>query len=475
MTAVGDLVARRRLLVALVGVVVIAAGITVYAVTRGGSSEAATTVTSRAMTAELGTVRQTVTMSGTIAPETQSDLTFPAPGTVTSVLVSEGDEVTVGQTLATIDSASLAADLAQARLTQANSEEKLASDRSAGASSEQLDADEAAVTSATDAVTTAEEALAGATMTSPVNGVVVGMSLTVGQQVPGSSSGGSGSGSSSGTGSGGAGTSGGAGASGGTSSGSGSSTSSSSPTGQITVISTDSWIVNGTVDSNSVNLIAQGNQATIAPGTSTSTSTFPGTGGGAGQRPAPNGAGGANGAGAAPGASGAGAGSATATGPSGSGTIYGTVSSVGLIASSSGQTAAFPVVIKVAGTPSGLHAGDTATVTVIYRQLSNVLVVPSSAISQQDGASVVRLVSGTSTTTREVTTGLASGGSTQIVSGLSEGDQVMVDVAVPSGAGGSGTGGRPGGQGYAGFGGAGGGGGGGLPGGAGGGFAGRGN
>ncbi|MCK9925912.1 biotin/lipoyl-binding protein [Frankia sp. Mgl5] len=408
MTSVGRLAVRRRPLFALAVVIVVvavAAGITIHVVGRGGSSDAAATVTSRTVTAETGTIKQSISTTGTIAPATQADLTFPASGKVTGVLVSEGDTVTTGQQLATIDSASLAASLAQARLTLANGQEKLASDQTAGASSEQLAADRASVTTATDGVTAAQTALAGATMTSPVNGVVVSVSLVVGQQVSGSSSG-SGSGSSGG----GSDTSaGGMSSSGGTSAGSGatSTASTSSSSGQITVISTDSWIVNASVDSNSVGLIVKGNQATIVPGSGT---------GGSG------------------------------------GTIYGTVSSVGLIASSSGQTASFPVMIKVTGSPGGLHAGDTATVTLIYKQLSDVLVLPTAAISQENGKSVVRVVSGT-TTTREVTTGVSGGGSTQIVSGLSEGDQVLVEVpgaaAGPGGSGG-GTGTRTGGQGYGG-------------------------
>ncbi|WP_041255127.1 biotin/lipoyl-binding protein [Frankia sp. EAN1pec] len=443
MTSVGRLAVRRRPLVALAVVIVVvavAAGITIHVVGRGGSSAAAATVISRTVTAEIGTIRQSISTTGTIAPATQADLTFPASGKVTGVLVSEGDTVTTGQQLATIDSASLAASLAQAKLTLANGQEKLASDQTAGASSEQLAADQASVTTATDGVTAAQTALAGATMTSPVNGVVVSVSLVVGQQVSGSSNG-SGSGSSGG----GSGTStGGMGSSGGTSAGSGatSTSSTSSSSGQITVISTDSWIVNASVDSNSVGLVAKGNQATIVPGSGTST----GAGGGAAPRA---GAGTGGGVAAGGGGSGSGSGGTSGTG----GTVYGTVSSVGLIASSSGQTASFPVVIKVTGSPSGLHAGDTATVALIYKQLSNVLVLPTGAISQENGKSVVRVVSGTTTTTRAVTTGVSGGGSTEIVSGLSEGDQVLVEMAGgaagPGGSGG-GTGSRTGGQGYGG-------------------------
>jgi hypothetical protein len=65
--------------------------------------------------------------------------------------------------------------------------------------------------------------------------------------------------------------------------------------------------------------------------------------------------------------------------------------------------------------------------------MSNVLTVPSLAVHQVDGTSVVYVSSnGTASgkqTAKRVTTGLSSGGVVQITSGLAEGDPVLIQVA----------------------------------------------
>jgi len=59
-----------------------------------------------------------------------------------------------------------------------------------------------------------------------------------------------------------------------------------------------------------------------------------------------------------------------------------------------------------------------------------VLTVPTAAVHTVNGQRVVYLVSGGKQVSRPVQVGLSSGGSTQITSGLNEGDQV--EVAIPS-------------------------------------------
>jgi hypothetical protein len=118
--------------------------------------------------------------------------------------------------------------------------------------------------------------------------------------------------------------------------------------------------------------------------------------------------------------------------------VYGTVASVGVMATTSSGVATFPVVVSVTGNPPGLHAGDTATVSLIYRQLTDVLVVPTAAVHTVGGQRVVYLVSSGKQVAHPVEVGLSSGGSTQITSGLNEGDQVAVAIATTSyGGGGS--------------------------------------
>ena len=105
-----------------------------------------------------------------------------------------------------------------------------------------------------------------------------------------------------------------------------------SSTAQVQVIGTNSYIVNTTVDDTEIGQIADGDQATITPTGSTT--------------PA-----------------------------------YGTVASIGLIATESSNVATFPVVIDVTGIPTGLYAGSTADVAIIVKQLNNVVEVPTAAIN----------------------------------------------------------------------------------------------
>jgi macrolide-specific efflux system membrane fusion protein len=109
--------------------------------------------------------------------------------------------------------------------------------------------------------------------------------------------------------------------------------------------------------------------------------------------------------------------------------VYGTVSSVGLIGTSTSGVATYPVTIAVTGSPGGLYAGASASVTLIVKQLSNVTTVPTTAIHYtSSGAEVYEMVGGHQVA-HPVTVGMTSGGETQIVSGLSVGTEVVVPVS----------------------------------------------
>ena len=152
--------------------------------------------------------------------------------------------------------------------------------------------------------------------------------------------------------------------------------------------------------------------------------------------------------------------------------VFGLVSSIGIVASTTSGTSAFPVVVNVTGSPSGLYAGSSVNVSIIYKQLSNVLVVPSLAVTRANGNAYVTVDKNGVKSQHLITVGLSSGGSTQVVSGLTSGDTVVVPVPVTRtggttggfggfGGGGGGFGGGSGGTGrsggrFGGFGGAGG-------------------
>jgi hypothetical protein len=93
------------------------------------------------------------------------------------------------------------------------------------------------------------------------------------------------------------------------------------------------------------------------------------------------------------------------------------------------------VVVAVTGSPSGLHAGATATVSIIYRQLSNVLTVPTLAVRTDASGSYVYVSASGKQTKRAIKVGASSGGLTQVMSGLSAGEQVVEQIVTRSGAG----------------------------------------
>ncbi len=152
---------------------------------------------------------------------------------------------------------------------------------------------------------------------------------------------------------------------------------------QFVIIGTDSWEISVTVDETDVALIAVGDQAEITVEDATDT-------------------------------------------------IYGTVSEIGLISSTSGSVASYPVVIQVTGSPDDLNDGVSADVSIIYEKRTDVLTIPSSAVTTADGESTVQQEGDDGeTVTTAVTTGETSGTLVEITSGLSEGDEVLVTTFTP--------------------------------------------
>ena len=96
--------------------------------------------------------------------------------------------------------------------------------------------------------------------------------------------------------------------------------------------------------------------------------------------------------------------------------------------------------IAITGSPSGLHDGASATASIIYKQVTNVLTVPSTAVHTSGTTSYVTVSTNGKQAKRTVTTGLSSGGTTQIKSGLKSGEQVVVQTITRTGGTGTGTG-----------------------------------
>lgn len=328
-------------------------------VLRDDAAAAQPGVTTQAVAASLTTLEKSVSASGTIEPTVYEEVSFDATGTVTAVAVAEGQTVTAGQTLATIDTLTLNASLLEAKATLAAAEARLASAQDdndgSDAAETQVDAAAAQVEVAQAAVDQAATAMADATLVAPVAGLVTDVNLTVGEAVGG-----------------------GGGADPAASSAAAASTTAS--TAQVVIVGTDSWTVDVTVDDSEVALIAVGDQAELTLEDATDT-------------------------------------------------VFGVVSEIGLISTSTGGVAAFPVSIEITGQPDGVYDGVDADVSIVYERRTDVLTVPSAAVRTVDGESVVTQAGddGGEVTT-PVTVGETVGDLTEITAGLAEGDEVLVTV-----------------------------------------------
>jgi macrolide-specific efflux system membrane fusion protein len=356
--------------VVLVVLVVVAAAAGAWLFLHRSGENAAGAATTQLVAASTGTVKETVSATGTIQPANQANLKFAQSGKVTAVGVKVGDTVTVGQTLATIDPTNLqaAVTLAQQQLTAAQAQLTAAT---AAANSGQMASANAQVTAAQSRLTAAQEALGQAALTSSIAGTVAAVNVSVGDSVTGGST------TSGSTGSGGGGAAGG-GSTGSTgSTGSSGTAAASASAAQVVVIATNAWVVNATVGASDLAKLKNGMQAAITP-----------TGG---------------------------------TQP-----IFGTVSTIGVIGTTSGSTSTFPVTIAVTGSPAGVYAGTTGAVVITVKQVPDVLTVPTSAIHEENGQTVVYQMKDGAQVSTPVTVGTVYGVTTQITTGLNAGDQVVV-------------------------------------------------
>lgn len=351
-------------------VVLVVAGASVYWFVVRDSPAAATQAQTRSVAASLTTLEKSVTGTGTLTPGVHEDVGFASNGTVTSVLVASGDAVTAGQPLATIDTLSLDADVLAARASLAKAQATLADGEDAADGS---DASDAQIASSAKQVELAQSQVSAAEENlagATLTAPVDGILTTADLEV-GDVVSGSGGSTSSGTSSGGAGSA-------------GASATTTTSTAPFTIVGTTSWTVSITVDESDIASLAVGNQAELTVDNLT-------------------------------------------------GTVFGTVTEVGLISTSTRGVAGYPVTITVTGNPEGLNDGVSADVSIIYERRTDVLTVPTAAVRQVDGASVVDQVAadGTQVAT-PVTVGETSGSTVEITDGLVEGDEVLVTIATQS-------------------------------------------
>jgi RND family efflux transporter MFP subunit len=331
---------RRRWWLVVPVVLVVGGGATgAWLLTRDPSAASTTPVTATVTTQ---TAQKTVAASGTVEPARSADLDFAVQGTVTAVLVEPGDKVTKGQVLARVGITSLSAARNAASASLDAAEEQLDQDEDDDASDTQLAADQTAAVAAQAGLDQAQQDLDNAALTATISGTVASVDLEVGDVVGGASSG------------------------------------ASDDSSQVTIVSTQQFVVSATVASADVKSLQKGLQAQITP-----------TGG--------------------------------------TGTVYGTVQDIGLVAeTSSAGAAVFPVTIAVTGAQHDLYAGTSADASIIVSQREGVLVVPSRALQSDGDTTYVDKVVGGETVKTTVAIGEAFGATTEVLSGLAEGDTVEI-------------------------------------------------
>lgn len=346
---------RRILILSGVAVAGIVAG-TTWWLTRSEPAAAQ----SATMTVSRTTFKDTVSASGTVEPAEQADLSFGVAGTVTRVLVAEGEKVHKGEVLAVVDDSLLESDVTAKESAVDAAETRLDDDEDADASETLLSSDRAALVNAQTQLEQAEEALAGAQLRSTINGTVASVGIAVGDTV-GAAQGGD-------------------------------------TAANVTVISTRRFVVEAQVATGDIEGLKKGLQVEITPTGSTRT-------------------------------------------------IYGTVASVGRVATAQESGAAsYPITIDVTGRQKDVYAGTSATVEVIRKQVDDVLAVPSMALrSDEDGATYVYKMVDGKRVRADVKTGQTYGAQTEVTSGLSEGDVVeVVSFDRTDGGGNQGDGGKQG-------------------------------
>ncbi|MCW3026258.1 MAG: HlyD family efflux transporter periplasmic adaptor subunit [Solirubrobacterales bacterium] len=405
------------------------------------------------VTAEKGIVQSTVTGSGNVAAATDINLNFQTSGTLANVYVKVGQHVEKGQLLATLNQTSAQLTLNQAEQSLTAAEDQLSSAESGsstsvgsttgGSGSSSGTSSSSSTTSSAATVASAQAAVDGAQASlnnartaldntklyAPVSGTIASLaSLSPGNTVSAgssasaatsatsgtSSSSGSSAGSSSGTGT---------GSLGGASTSTSSSSSSGASSSFAEIVNTSKMTMTVAFSQSDVNKLKPGQAATVTPDALTGVQ------------------------------------------------LGAHVTAISPVGSTSSNVVSYNATLTLDQNDSSVKPGMSASAAVIVGQAQGVT-VPNAAVTGSGPLATVTVLRNGKQTQQQVAVGLKGQSRTQIVSGLSAGEQVVIKTTLPplgaattaTGSGSSGTlggttGARPGGFGGAGGGGFGGGGG----------------
>jgi macrolide-specific efflux system membrane fusion protein len=385
---------RKRLLLNLgLVAVLVAVGVGAYLLFAGDGGGAKTQVITA--TVARGTVRSTVSASGTVESPQTVGANFVTGGTVTDLEVKVGDRVSKGEVLAHVEDSSYRVSLqsayagvesaeanlvsAQANLVSAeanlevvqegeHTDAQLAQAKASVTSARaQIDQAEASIASARVQVTQAQEALDGTELTAPITGTVLSVDGDVGSTV---SSGGSTSSASSSSAS--------------SSNQANSSSSSSSVSGFVVISDLDHLQVQAYFSETDTAHLKVGQHARVT------LNALPGEG------------------------------------------VSGKVVAIDSTSTTVNQVVDYGVTVKLHKQPKGVRVGQTTVVVVTTGVAKDVLYVPSSAVETLGQQHTVTVLQDGKQVSTLVELGLEGNQYTEIVSGLSEGQKVVVSSTTGS-------------------------------------------
>lgn len=126
-------------------------------------------------------------------------------------------------------------------------------------------------------------------------------------------------------------------------------------------------------------------------------------------------------------------------------TYTGTISKISAVPTVTSGVVSYEADVILSITGSEVYSNMSATIEVILAEKSNVILIPAAATISQNGKTYVNVVKGTARTStdsekREVLLGLSENGKTEILSGLTIGERVIIpNSASPSSRSGSTT------------------------------------
>ncbi len=153
------------------------------ALTACGSASTPTAIPTVVLNAQPATASNSVSASGQVVPAQSVQLSFPSTGVVKTVEVKAGDTVTVGQTLVTLDTTLLEAQIKVAQANVDATKTQLQYLIRIGTDQEHLKSAQADIDRVQALLDSAKATLAQATLIAPINGTIASVDISPAETV----------------------------------------------------------------------------------------------------------------------------------------------------------------------------------------------------------------------------------------------------------------------------------------------------